>query len=167
MGPRVIGVGQPIAGDDGVGIVVLDRLRETPLPPKTELYQIAEATTLIPLLETPEPVIVIDALVGGKKPGMIVELEPERFMPAGLAPLSTHGIGVIEAIELARTLSPTGVTPWIRIVGVTIEAPILSCPRLSPAIADAVPGAVAAVLALLGTQGSTQPGSRKTLGRKT
>ena len=150
MGVRIIALGQRAAGDDGVGLVVIDRLRAVGVPDGAVLHEIAEATAMIPLLETRDPVVVIDAIVGPPCVGELFSLSPEHFAARGLAAYSTHGVGAIEAIELARALSGDRVSPSIRIVGIVIDRPMSYRQQLSPAVARAVPGAVASILAMIG-----------------
>ena len=153
MGARVIGLGQRTAGDDGVGLVVIDALRVRGVPQGVELLAVAEPTQMIPLLETLDLVIVVDAIVGAETPGTVVTYPPERFAAQNLAPFSTHGVGAIEAIELARLLSPDEVSTSIHIVGVTIDRPTHRSNALSPSVARALPRAIEAVLELLETRG--------------
>ncbi len=65
MRARVIALGQPAAGDDGVGLAVLEALRARNIE-GVELCAVAEATAMIPLLEITTPVIVVDAAVGAE-----------------------------------------------------------------------------------------------------
>jgi len=145
---RVIGLGQEAAGDDGVGLAVLAALRERRLPPGVELSRAAEESALIALLETDAPVILVDAVAAGR-PGEVVELLPGDLAASTGGRLSTHGIGVLPAIELARLLGDR-FTPSIRIVAVAVARPTGYGRQLSPAVAAAVPRAVDCVLGLLG-----------------
>ncbi len=140
---RVIALGQSAAGDDGVGLAVLDALRGTA---EVELVHAAEDSALVSLLATPVPVVLVDAVVGGR-PGEVVELEAEELAASGVRPVSTHGLGVGRAIALARVLTPEAVSPAIRIVGITIARPARYAQRLSPEVAAAVPRAAARVRA--------------------
>jgi hydrogenase maturation protease len=148
MGVRIIGLGQPVAGDDGVGIAIVRRLREQGVPPGAELCEVPEPTALIPLLATHAPVVLVDAAVGGRRPGEVLVLTPDAFAGGRAVPLSTHGLGVLQAVELARTLTPEAVSRRIQIVAVTIVRPARHGDGLSPEVAAAVPRAVAAVRAL-------------------
>lgn len=152
---RVVGTGRETAGDDGVGIAVVRACREGGPGPEAkanpgdvEFVAIAEPSQLIPLLETPAPVVVVDA-VFGPPPGTVLVLEPEAFEAAGASPLSTHGMGVLEAIALARSLHGTAASPSIRIVGIGIARPQPYHHGLSPEVAAAVPRAVEAIRDLL------------------
>jgi hydrogenase maturation protease len=144
---RVIALGQAAAGDDGVGFRVLDALRARGVPPGVELLRAAEDSALVELLETPAPVVLVDAVLGSPA-GEVVELAPHQLAD-GIQAVSTHGLGVAQALALARTLTPNTVSPSIRIVGVTIERPVTRGWELSAPVAAAVARAVERVLALV------------------
>jgi hydrogenase maturation protease len=149
MRARIIALGQEAAGDDGVGLAVLDALRVRGVPADVELLRVAEDTALVPLFETPAPVVLVDAVLRSP-PGEIVELTPEELAPRGLHAVSTHGLGVAQALELARVVMPGKTSTRVLIVGVTIERPAAYVRELSPAVAAAVPHAVERVLGLIG-----------------
>ena len=148
MGARVIGLGQPAAGDDGVGLAILDRIREMGAPAGTMLFEAREATSLIPLLETAEPIVLVDAVVGHGTVGEVLELDAHALglRPEGPRALSTHGVDVGQAIALARVLSPGAISSRIWLVGVTIARPDRYVHGLSPAVRAAIPRAALAVL---------------------
>ena len=149
MQARVIALGQAAAGDDGVGVAVLEALRARGVPAGVELARAPEDVALISLLETRAPVVLVDAVLA-RPAGEVLELGLADLERHGARAISTHGIGVPEAVELARTLAPGGVTSSIRVVAVTIERPTRYEQRLSPAVAAALPRAVERVLALVG-----------------
>lgn len=146
---RVIGLGARAAGDDGVGLVIVDELR-TRAPADVELVQVAEPSAVIPLLATSMPVVIVDAVVIDRSgPGQVVELGADS-LPHGVRAVSTHGLGLVRALAIARLLADSGRDPpSIRIVGVTIEVPGVPALGLSAAVAAAVPRAVAYVLRYL------------------
>ena len=137
MPARVIAIGQQAAGDDGVGYAVLDRLRADGVPPDVELVRADEDAALVTLLETPRPVVIVDAVLGSPA-GRVVDVAPADLAAAGVTPVSTHGIGIAQAIELARAVAREAFAPSIRIIGVTIERPARYVQALSPAVAAAV-----------------------------
>jgi hydrogenase maturation protease len=145
---RVIALGQAAAGDDGVGLAVLEALRREGVPPDVELVHAAEDGALVELLATPARVVLVDAVVGGR-PGEVVELGPEEVEASGRRPVSTHGFGVGRAVALARVVAPEAVSPAIRVVGITIARPARYVQALSPEVAAAVPRAAARVRGLV------------------
>ena len=141
-GAVVVGIGQLAAGDDGVGLAVARALAAR----GHEVRESADASAVLALLEAARRVVIVDAVVGGGAPGAVLRLDPAA-LAAGPAPLSSHGIGVAEAIELARTLYGEGAAR-VAIVGVAIERPARAALGLSPAVAAAVEPAAALATAL-------------------
>lgn len=149
MSARVVGIGQAVAGDDGVGLAVLDELRRRSVPAGTRLVRLADPVELVSLLESRDPVVLVDAVLA-TPPGEVVELGPEELSSQAPQPASSHGMGTARAIELARALSPDGAASSVRVVAVTIRVPDRYRAGLSPEVAAAVPRAADRVLQLLG-----------------
>ncbi len=145
-------MGQGLAGDDGVGFAVIERLRRierSRVPPGVELLEAHDGAALVPWLECDAPVVLVDALLGGGGAGEIVELDGTEIAAPRARSLSTHGLHVADAIALAHIVHGSRATPRISLVGVAIHAPARGREGLSPAIAAAVPRAANAVLACL------------------
>ncbi len=145
---RVIALGQTSAGDDGVGVAVLEELRRRRHCADVELRQVSDATSLIPLLDTRGPVLLVDAVLGVGA-GEVIELDVDQLSQRGVNTVSSHGVGVAEALRLAHVLAPESLSPSIRIIGVGIERATRFRSGLSPAVAAAVGPAADAVLAYL------------------
>lgn len=139
----IVGIGQLAAGDDGVGLAVAHELAARGFA----VRESADASILLALLEAGDRVVVVDAVVGGGSPGTVMQLDPGA-LGTGPTPLSSHGIGVAEAIALARTLYRDETFARLAIVGVAIEQPATHAVGLSPAVAAAV-GPAAALAAKL------------------
>ena len=148
MRARVVGVGQRLAGDDGVGVRVAERLRGLGLE-DVEVAFAASATDLIGALTGTRRVIVVDAVLGAGAPGHLHVATPEEFAAQRLVAITTHGLDLPAAVALARALYPETVAPEIQLVGVEIERPAGLAAELSPRATAAVEAAVRAVMALL------------------
>jgi hydrogenase maturation protease len=144
---RVIGIGQPAAGDDAVGHAIIEAMGELALPPGVELVRVREASALLPLLEDVSQVVVVDAVIGAGAPGTVRVLDESELDGAGMSSVSSHGIGVVQAIELARTLSPHA--PEVRLVAVSIAAPSEYREGLSEEVSCAVAEAARLVASLV------------------
>ncbi len=148
---RVVGLGQPAAGDDGVGLEVVAYLRRRGVPAGVELLMVREPSALVPLLLAgTAPVVLVDAAVGdavlGDPPGSVLDLTVDLLARRTPRPVSSHGLDLGGAVELARVLGDGEVSGRIRVVAVAIARPRgLSC-GLSPEVAAAVPVAAARVL---------------------
>ncbi|WP_437944169.1 hydrogenase maturation protease [Sorangium sp. So ce281] len=119
MTTRIIGLGQRAAGDDAAGLAVLEALRRRGLPDDAEVVEARDATALVSLLQTPSTVVVVDAVLASP-PGEVLDLSPSDLAAGAPVPISTHGLGVGQAIDLARITAPDRLSPDIRIVGVSI-----------------------------------------------
>jgi hydrogenase maturation protease len=128
----VIGVGNPYRCDDGVGPAVADRMRGYGLPGLEVARSLGEATELIELWHGADLAVVVDAVrAEPAQPGRIHRLTVAAA-PAGAA--SSHGVGLGEAIELARVLDRL---PG-RLVLYAVEVAEVGHGRgLTPAVADA------------------------------
>ena len=148
MTPRlqIIGLGQALAGDDGVGLAVLHALRAQPLPSDVELLTIADPSALVDLFASDTAILLLDAVLG-EPAGEIAELTPEALSARPPLSVSSHGLGIPQAIGLARALAEGGPMATIRIIAVTIARPERYARGLSPAVAAAVPRAMQRVLA--------------------
>jgi len=136
----IVGIGQLAAGDDAIGVLVARVLAERGF----ETRACADASVVLALLEAGRRVVVVDAVVGGGPPGTVLRLDPGD-LAGGPAPLSSHGIGIADAIELAGTLYGERIAAAVAIVGVAIDRPQRAAVELSPAVAAAIePAAVLA-----------------------
>lgn len=136
---RIIGVGNPDRGDDAAGLEVARRLR---LLHGIETLECAGAMTdLLQAWSGAADVVVVDAMVSGRPPGTVTRFDAARGpLPAAPFRGSTHGLGVAEAVALARTLGqlPVRLTVWgIEGADFTLGS------ALTPAVAAAVAQVVA------------------------
>lgn len=141
----VVGIGQLAAGDDGVGLAVAQTLAARGF----ETRESADASVVLVLLEAERRIVLVDAVVDGGAPGSVIRLAAGA-LASGPTPLSSHGIGVAEAIELARTLYGAESVARVDIVGVAIARPTGAGFGLSPAVAAAVEPAAALAASLAG-----------------
>ena len=110
----VIGVGHRDRADDGIGPAVVDALGHR-TEEVTTLVREGDLAVLPLLWSTDDDVVVVDALAGTGAVGELVELDPTDL--AGGVGLSTHGMNVADAIELARRLDC--MPARLRVFGVT------------------------------------------------
>lgn len=117
---RVIGVGNPDRGDDGVGPAVAARVAAESPPDVGVVVSIADPTRLIDRWSGADVVVVIDAVVDGSEPGTVTVLDAiDEPIPPDAASVSSHGMGLAAAIELGRSLDR--LPEHLTVVGVTAE----------------------------------------------
>jgi len=103
MNTLILGIGNSILTDDGVGIKIAQRLKEENA--KLKVIETSEAgITLLDLIAGYDKLIIIDAIKTEKgKPGDLYKLELEDLKPSKDFS-SSHGIGIATAFELGQRL---------------------------------------------------------------
>jgi len=141
----VLGLGNILLQDEGVGVRVVEHLQKQYAFPEevTVLDGGTLGLDLLQFLEETPRVVIVDAVKAGKAPGALVRLRNEEI-PAFLGPkMSPHQIGLQDLLGLARL---RGHFPdEVILLGVQVERlePGLD---LSPAVAAQVEPLAACVL---------------------
>jgi hydrogenase maturation protease len=128
---RIIGLGNEFRGDDAVGLLAARRLRQE-VGDRAEVIEAEMAgVDLVELMEGAQAVILVDAARSGQAPGTVHRFNASAG-PIGsqIFPRSSHALGPIDALELARAM---GVLPATIIVygveaGNTETGQLLSAP---------------------------------------
>lgn len=151
----VLGLGNILLRDEGIGVRVAQALEGVPLPPDVEVVDGATAGFgLLGLLANRRKVIVIDAIMADEQPGTVLRLSPEDLLPPPGQSLSLHDVGLLEALAAARQL---GESPH-EVVIFGVQPQVIECGlELSPALAGLVPRIIELVLAELDSVASSQP----------
>jgi hydrogenase maturation protease len=103
-GTVVIGLGNPLMGDDGLGLAALARLREGwELPPGIELVDGGTwGMNLLPVIEDAEQVLLLDAVDAGAAPGTLHVIERAKLPRYLAAKLSPHQVDLRDVLALAE-----------------------------------------------------------------
>jgi hydrogenase maturation protease len=147
----ILGLGNPILTDDGIGIHVVRALAAKSLPPDVDC---AEASIgglrLLDILAGYERIVIVDAIqIPGGKPGELYPLHPDDVR-ASLHAGSTHDLTLPGALKLGRSLKMNlPEDRAIKIVAIQVEDVITLKEECTPAVKAAIPRAVNAVLAEL------------------
>jgi len=151
----IIGCGNRQRSDDGAGIVVAEKLRELGIKADTCAGQLAD---LIEAWTGADDVIVVDVVVTGAAVGTVQTWDARQVLISRKAPASTHGLGVAEAIELARVLGrlPARLQVYV-IEGQRFEHGAKISPELHSGIVEVVHRIVDAVSATVPPEDSMQP----------
>ena len=141
----VLGIGNILLRDEGVGVRAIEALRRHALPAGVELCDGGTAgLALADVLAGRRKVIVIDAMQAGLPPGTIRRLTPADLLPPSAAGVSVHEAGLVEALHSAHLL---GETPEdVVIIGVQ-PGDVSPGLELTAAVAAALPQVIDLVLA--------------------
>lgn len=131
----VIGVGNTLMGDDGVGIEIVEGLNRQELGNDVELvYGGTAGMALVRYFLECELVIVLDAIDAGGEPGEIFRFHPDAAGVTGLRSNNIHGMGVGYLLTSARL---RGSEPEVVVLAVQVADVRPNDCRLSPAVATA------------------------------
>ena len=103
MNTLILGIGNPILTDDGVGIKIARKIKEG--NPELEVIETSEAgIALLDLIAGYDKLVIIDSIkTGQEKPGEVYKLRLEDLKPA-VDSASSHGVDIATAFELGRGL---------------------------------------------------------------
>lgn len=98
----VVGVGNSIQMDDGVGVHVLRELEKENLPAEVDLLDGGTmGIELLPWLENRDKVILIDAVDAHERPGTIFRFEPDEVEYDMVPKASVHQFGLVDSLQMA------------------------------------------------------------------
>lgn len=142
----IVCIGNALAADDGAGHAVFTELSRSRLPQGTRLRFVGlGGIDLLDELASERQLIVVDAVQLGAAPGTVHVMAWEQLPSMDLRPVSGHGIGVREAIEVGRRLYPERIPETISLVGIEGKCFDQLREQLTAEVAAAIPAAVSAV----------------------
>jgi len=156
----VLGLGNPILGDDGVGWHIAEQVRQhldSPDTPRHRRWDEVEVDCLarggLSLMERMigyERVILLDAITLGQgPPGSVYRFRLEELPAPGAGHLSSaHDTSLQTALHLGRTMG-VALPEQVTVVAVEAQSVYDFAEELTPPVAAAVPRAVQVVMAAL------------------
>lgn len=135
----VLGVGNPILSDDGVGIHVARELKKRKLPGVDVEELAASGLELLDVVRGYDKVVIIDAIQTTKgKPGELHVLEEKDFEKS-IHGSSPHGINIATALALGRKLVPNEMPRDVIFFAIEAEDLVNVSEKLTPKVAKALP----------------------------
>lgn len=133
----VLGIGNILFKDDGIGVRVVQKLEEKGSLPGVDLVDGGTSTMdMLDLFLTCDRVIVVDSLRGGHPPGTIYRLTPEQLGSYNSFNFSLHDVQVLDLVKMAALM---GEYPEVTIIGIEPKE-IEESMDLSPEMEAALPG---------------------------
>lgn len=133
----VLGIGNVLLRDEGVGVHAVRRMEPETWPPNVKLLDGGTGGFhLLSLFQEYERIVLIDATMDGQPPGTVRLIRP-RFASDYPRTLSAHDIGLKDLVESAALL---GLEPEVVLVVVSVKTlPEGLHAELSPEVAAALP----------------------------
>lgn len=148
----VLGIGNPLVEDEGVGVRVAEELlRLFDFPPEVTVMDAGTlGMSMLGVIRGSDYVLVVDAVDGtGHPPGTVVLMSAEDLADNQVL----HSLHDLRFVDVLQAAALTGCEPESDFVGVQVEKMTVAQVGLTPPVEAAVPDAVAAVLGLLGGRG--------------
>jgi hydrogenase maturation protease len=139
----ILGVGNQILGDDGVGVHISNELKKVVKNPNITIDEaITGGMNLLDLIIGYDKAIIIDAVKSEKgKDGSVQRIPISDFNT--MHSCNPHDVSLIEAIKMAKKMGENRIPKEIIIIGVIMkQIPCEFKEKLSKKIAAAVPIAV-------------------------
>jgi hydrogenase maturation protease len=144
----VLGIGNVLMGDEGIGVHVVRYLEERELPEGVVCLDGGTGSlTLLEPMQSAGRVVLVDATIDGSAPGTVRRLRP-HFSSDYPRTLAAHDIGLKDLLDAFYLL---GEAIDVTLFAVSIETPGDTTLELSDALAAAVPEIARQVLAEAGT----------------
>ena len=142
----ILGIGNVLMGDEGVGVHAIKELEKETFPPNVTLLDGGTGGFhLLEYLQKYPRIIMIDATMDGKLAGTISLIEP-KFATDFPKSLSAHDIGLRDLIESTAVL---GELPKMYLITITIDSIQSMQIELSPEIEKQIPAVVGKVKEVL------------------
>lgn len=152
----ILGVGNYLMGDEGVGVQVIQHMSRQELPQRTDILDGGTGGfLLLNCFEAYRNIIFIDATMDGKPAGT-VDLRKPKFASDFPNALSVHDVGLKDMIEAVYLMD---LQPQLYLITVSIEKIRPMCIDLSPEVEQSIAAVTEMAFSLAGSlaANSAQP----------
>ncbi len=139
----VVGVGNLLLKDEGVGIHVVHALQELSLPDGVVVIDGGTFPDVLDYLEPADKLVIIDAAEAGGTPGAVYRFRPDDITLETGEAISLHELGLVSSLKIMNLLGKT--PPEVIIIGIQPKE-IAWGMELSPELKEKVPEIVRVVL---------------------
>ena len=103
MNALVLGIGNLLIGDEGIGCLAVEELnRRYQMPSEVECIDGGTAGfELLSLIDNKDQLILIDALRNDMAPGTVVKIEDENVPQSFLSSITPHQLGISDVLAAA------------------------------------------------------------------
>lgn len=144
----ILGIGNLLMGDEGVGVHTIRELEKISLPANIDLLDGGTGGFhLLEYFQTYKRLVMIDATMDGEKAGTIKLIKP-KFASDFPKALSAHDIGLKDLVESAAIL---GSMPEVYLFTITISEIKSMTMELSDEVRNAVPSVIEQIITLIKT----------------
>ncbi len=138
----VMGIGNYLMGDEGIGVHLAQRLEKQGCPPNVDVLDGGTGGfSLMSYFDEYPVIIFVDATMDGKKPGSISLIKP-KFAADFPKTLSVHDVGLKDMVEAVYI---TGKVPKMYLFTITIAEIKPMTVELSPEVEACIPDLISQI----------------------
>jgi hydrogenase maturation protease len=143
---KILGCGNTLMGDDGVGIRAIERLQKMKLPENVEIIDAGVGgLAILSWIEDADKVVIVDAVqTGNEPPGTVYEFTDKELPPSNMFMLSLHDLNLVDTINVGRMVQ--NMPDEIVIIGVEVKRVAEFTRELTPEVEAALPEVLDLVL---------------------
>jgi len=148
MRTLVLGIGNPILGDDGVGFHIAQELANEIRDENIDVKDTSvDGLNLLELVVDYDRVIIIDAIMTEDRGvGEIYRLKPEDIGKPAQSIISAHHLNLLTAIKLGKRLFPKKMPGAVIVFAVGIQEVTEFTEEMTGKVREAIPKAVNLIL---------------------
>jgi len=146
MGKFVLGIGNVLLRDEGIGCHVVHALEGIPLP-DVKIIDGGTCPDVLQLLEDADKLVIVDAVKGGGTPGQIYRFHLEDITLEQKPFLSLHDVGLVDNLMLMKFWHSVDETVVIGVEPKQVDWGL----ELSPELQEKMPQIIDAILSELNT----------------
>ncbi len=98
----IVGFGNPMMGDDGIGPAVVRRLSRLALPASVECCELSDVLHLPAIWSGHGEVWMVDAVIGGAPPGTLHRVSLGDDLPLADRSTTAHHLDLVEGLSWVR-----------------------------------------------------------------
>ncbi|MBM4146468.1 MAG: hydrogenase maturation protease [Nitrospira sp.] len=151
MSILVLGIGNFLRSDDGVGLHVIEALRKEKTGDNIDLMEALSGLDILDAIKGYDRIILVDAIKTGGEPGTIYELSLKDIQNKHTNhSFSTHlNMDLSTMLELGNRLFPGKIPKDIRVIAIEAEDVTTISDKCTPAVECAIPKAVEIIKGLI------------------
>jgi hydrogenase maturation protease len=146
MGKFVLGIGNALLRDEGIGCHVAHALEEIPLP-DVKIIDGGTCPDVLQFVEDTDKLVIVDAVKGGGTPGQIYRFHLEDISLEQKSFLSLHDVGLVDNLMLMQLWHEMSEAVIIGVEPKEINWGL----ELSPELQEKIPQIIDTILAELNT----------------
>jgi len=151
MKTLIIGIGNLLRSDDGIGLHIIEALRKENIKSDVDLHEGLSSLDVLDSIKDYDRILIIDAIRSSGSPGTVHKLSLEDLKEKGTAhSFSSHlNMDFTEMLEVGRKIFPDRIPKDIIIIAVEAEDVTTIADRCTPKVEKAIPGIIQLIKELI------------------